>query len=143
MPSQIPRLVASSFGLVAFALAVVVGLSVGNAADAILSRAILSMLPAVVCGWAVGLVCQHVVKVTSSRIDADATATIAEEEAALHALMHPSHGAHHGHGAGHHGHEHGDGAHAPSGGAAKSGTASGGAPSPSAQPVVGAAAGRG
>jgi hypothetical protein len=89
--SQVARLVASSFGLVAFALATVVGLSVGNPADAILSRALVALILGGIAGYAVGLICQHLVAVTSARIESAAEATLEEEEAALQHLLHPDH----------------------------------------------------
>lgn len=107
MSLQVARLVASSFALVAFALAIAVGLSAGNPADAIISRALFALIAAAIGGYVVGLILEHLVRVTSRRIDASADAMIAEEEEALHAALHPhaTHGGH-GHGATVHGSAH-------------------------------------
>ena len=95
MPLQVARLVAGSFGLVAFALAIAVGLSAGNPADAIIMRSLVALLAASVAGYGVGLVLEHLVRVASRRIDARADARIAEEEAALEAAFHAAHAPSH------------------------------------------------
>lgn len=95
MPLQVARLVASSFALVAFALAIAVGLSAGNPSDAILTRALVALIVAAFGGYGVGLVCEHLVRSTFRKIDAAADEVIADEEAALHAALHPhAHAAH-------------------------------------------------
>lgn len=100
MPLQVARLVASSFALVAFALAIAVGLSAGNPTDAILTRALVALIAAAFGGYVVGLVCEHLVRSTFRKIDMAADEVIADEEAALHAALHPhahaAHGAHDG-----------------------------------------------
>jgi uncharacterized membrane protein YraQ (UPF0718 family) len=91
VPLQVARLVAGSFALVAFALAIAVGLSAGNPADAIITRALFALVVATVAGYPVGLVLEHLVRVASRRIDARADARIAEEEAILEAAFHAAH----------------------------------------------------
>lgn len=91
MHLHVARLVASSFSLVAFAVAVLVGLRTGNPADAILLRAVVSMVIAAVAGWTVGLVIEHVVRTHMRKIDAMADRTISDEEAlAAAATVDPS-----------------------------------------------------
>ncbi len=95
MPLQVARLVASSFGLVAFALAIAIGLSAGNPSDAIISRALVALIAASIGGYGVGLVLEHLVRITARKIDESADRTLADEEAALHAALHPhAHAAH-------------------------------------------------
>lgn len=144
MSKQVARLVASSFGLVAFALAVAVGLSVGNPADAILSRALVALIAATVGGYLIGLVVDYLARVTTAKLEREADAAIAEEEAALYAALHPERSAHAAPAGGAKGH---DGAHASSVSAhpesSKSKTPTGGAATPaSPQPVVAGAAAR-
>lgn len=81
MQVKVARLVAVSFALVAFALAIASGLAAGNPADAILSRSLVVLFGAFVVGWAVGKVCEHLVAVATRRIEAHAEAVLAEEEA--------------------------------------------------------------
>jgi hypothetical protein len=65
---EIPsRVIAVCFGLVAFAIALVMGLAVGNEPVVILQRAILAMLGCMLVGWVVGVVAQRAVQ---DRIDA-------------------------------------------------------------------------
>ncbi|MDZ4829272.1 MAG: hypothetical protein SGJ09_03620 [Phycisphaerae bacterium] len=70
MPLPLARLIASSLALVAFAVAVVVGLEVGNPADAILLRALGAMLACFIGGYGVGLVCEQIVRGHLRKIDA-------------------------------------------------------------------------
>lgn len=139
MSKQVTRLVASSFGLVAFALAVVVGLSVGNPTDAILSRALVSLILAAFAGYAFGMVMEHLVKRASHHVEARADEAIAEEEAALYAALHPER-AGDGHGA----HAHHASAGRAKAGAARAGdgTALSGGAGGGAQPVVAGAGAR-
>ncbi len=65
---EIPsRVIAVCFGLVAFAIALVMGLSAGNETLVILQRAILAMLGCMMVGWVVGVIAQRAVQ---DRIDA-------------------------------------------------------------------------
>ncbi|MBL9119914.1 MAG: hypothetical protein JNL80_08370 [Phycisphaerae bacterium] len=96
MSKQVARLVSSSFGLVAFALAIAVGLSVGNPTDAILSRALIALIVASIAGYCAGLVCEHLVRIATAKIERRADEIVAEEEEALYQALHPDR---HGHGA--------------------------------------------
>ena len=78
---KVTRLVAVSFALIAFALAIASGLAAGIPADAILSRSLVVLIGALVGGWAVGKVCEHLVVVATRRIEARAEAILADEEA--------------------------------------------------------------
>lgn len=89
MPLQVARLVASSFALVAFALAIAIGLSAGNPTDAIIGRALVTLIVAAIGGYSVGLAFEHLVRVAAQRLDESAEQILAEEEAALQAALHP------------------------------------------------------
>jgi hypothetical protein len=80
MPPKITPLVASSFAFVAFALAIVVGLSKGNPADAILWRSLVVLMFGFIGGSIVGKVCDYLVSVASRKIEAAAEAALAAEE---------------------------------------------------------------
>jgi hypothetical protein len=82
MDRQLPNLVSASFGLSAFAVAIVAGLAAGNGAEAILVRAIVALACAAVGGFAIGLVCGHLVRVETRRIDAAAQMELGAELAA-------------------------------------------------------------
>lgn len=75
----IARLVAVGFALVAFAVAIVAGLSAGNPAEAILLRAVMCLLGAWIAGFAIGLVLEHVVRIETRKIDATAETVLASE----------------------------------------------------------------
>lgn len=94
MSKQVARLVSSSFGLVAFALAIAVGLSVGNPTDAILSRALIALIVASIAGYAAGLVCEHLVRIATAKIERQADEIVAGEEEALYQALHPDRHAH-------------------------------------------------
>jgi predicted lipid-binding transport protein (Tim44 family) len=82
MERQLPRLVSASFGLAAFAVAIVAGLVAGNSAEAILVRAIVALACAAVAGFAIGLVCGHLVRVEMRKIDAAAQMELGADLAA-------------------------------------------------------------
>ncbi|MFO0829999.1 MAG: hypothetical protein U0572_17795 [Phycisphaerales bacterium] len=77
MPLPLARLIASSVSLVAFAVAIAAGLSAGNPADAILTRALVAMFVCFVGGYFVGLVTEHVVRVQLRKIDAETEREVA------------------------------------------------------------------
>ncbi len=56
------RVIAGTFGMAAFAVALVSGLWVGNPAASILSRALVSLMLCYAMGTLVGAICEHVVR---------------------------------------------------------------------------------
>jgi len=89
VPPKITPLVASSFAFVAFALAIVVGLSKGNPADAILWRSLVVLMFGFIGGSIVGKVCDYLVLVASRKIEATAEATLAADELAREGQLEP------------------------------------------------------
>jgi hypothetical protein len=75
----VARIIGSSVGLIAFAVAILAGLLVGNPADAIIQRALVSMVACCVGGFLVGLVCEHVVRGELRKIDAGAESVRAKD----------------------------------------------------------------
>ena len=59
--------------------------------------ALVALIAASFGGYGVGLVLEHLVKVTARKIDESADRILADEEAALHAALHPHAHAAHGH----------------------------------------------
>ncbi len=86
MQLKIARLIAACFALVAFALAIAVGLSAGNPADAILQRSLVALVLAFIGGSVVGTICEHLVRVTTRKFEAEAEALLAEDDAEVHAM---------------------------------------------------------
>lgn len=64
------NVIAGSFALSAFAVAIVAGLAVGNSADVILLRALVAIIASYPIGWAAGAACVHVI---NARLQAHAT----------------------------------------------------------------------
>jgi hypothetical protein len=62
-------------------VSIVVGVSAGNPVEAILTRALVSMVVAFVGGFAVGLVCDWMVGQETRRIEQDMRAELAERNA--------------------------------------------------------------
>lgn len=90
MQLPLARLIASSLALVAFAVAVVVGLEVGNPADAILLRALAAMLACFIGGYGVGLVCEQIVRGHLRKIDATNSVDEPEEPQAQEEMRNAS-----------------------------------------------------
>jgi hypothetical protein len=61
MMGSVTRVMAACFALAAFAVAIIAGLSAGNAPASVLSRAIIAMLLCYPVGFVAGLVCERVV----------------------------------------------------------------------------------
>ena len=55
------NVIAGSFALAAFAVAILAGLAVGNSADQVLLRAMIVIIASYPIGWAAGVVCAHVI----------------------------------------------------------------------------------
>ena len=81
MPLPLAKIIASSLGLVAFAVAVIAGLHADNPADSILLRALTAMIVCYISGLVVGRVFEHIVRVHLRKIDAATKKAISDAEA--------------------------------------------------------------
>lgn len=77
----LPQAIAACIGFGAFAVSIAVGVLAGNPVEAILTRALVSMVVAFVGGFAVGLVCDWMVGQETRRIEQDMRAELAERNA--------------------------------------------------------------
>ncbi|MFM7260209.1 MAG: hypothetical protein ACKO3W_06355 [bacterium] len=78
----LPQAIAACIAFAAFAVSVFVGVISGNPVEAILTRALISMVIAFCGGFAVGLVCDWMVGQETRRIEQAMRAELAEQQAA-------------------------------------------------------------
>lgn len=83
-PNQVPlpQAIAACIAFGAFAVSILVGIVSGNPMEAILTRALISMVVAFAGGFAVGLVCDWMVGQETRRIEQSMRAELAESQRA-------------------------------------------------------------
>jgi len=78
----LPQAIAACIAFAAFAVSILVGIVSGNPIEAILTRALVSMVVAFAGGFAVGLVCDWMVGQETRRIEQSMRAELAESQRA-------------------------------------------------------------
>lgn len=78
----LPQAIAACIAFAAFAVSILVGIVSGNPMEAILTRALISMVVAFAGGFAVGLVCDWMVGQETRRIEQSMRAELAESQRA-------------------------------------------------------------